>query len=166
MLDDSIHYSFGDEGPGKKDFRKDWDLDNPYSEFWEAFSSTLNLGIARCKDDCEFNEFVFPYYQVSSLFKDLEDAYHILIITSPSAKVYSLPDDNSRVLTTLRYKAISFLEYEYGWANALNGWFKTSWKNNKTAYIKETDARRFVGFRGGFKKKNNEWKLVYFVDGD
>lgn len=166
MLDDSIHYSFGGDDPGKIDFRRVWQLDNQNSEFWEAFSSTLNLGIVKCSDNCDYNEFVFPYYQASGLFKDLDDAFSVLIITVSDARVYSAPEKNSQVLTTLSYKAISFLEYQDGWFNALNGWFKISWKNNKKAYIKDTDARRLVGFRGGFKKKDNEWKLVYFVEGD
>jgi len=159
MLDDSIFFSFGDENPGKKSFRTAWKMDNPGTEFWEAFSGTLNLGIVKCSGDCDYNDFKFPYYQASGLLKDIDDVFSVLIIISPNANVYSSPKENSQVLTTLKYKAISFLDHK-------DGWFTISMNKNKTAYIKEADARRYVGLRGGFKKKNNEWKLVCFVEGD
>lgn len=159
ILDDSIHYSFGGEGPGKVDFRRDWKLDSSNSEFWEAFSSTMNLGIVKCSDDCDYNDFVFPYYLESGYLKNLDDVFSVLIITSPNAKVYSSPNENSRVITTLKYIAISYTGYE-------NGWFVISYKKNQKGYINDKDARELVGLRGGFKMKNNEWKLVYFVAGD
>lgn len=159
MVDENIQFSYGGEGPGKKEFRMAWDLNNPESEFWELFSRTLDLGIAKCRDNCDFDDFEFPYYLSSKLFDNLEDVFSILIIVSPDAKVYSLPNENSKILATLRYKVINFLDWE-------NDFFEISWDKKRKACIRETDARRLVCFRGGFKLIKNQWKLVYFLQGD
>ncbi len=159
VLDDSIQFSFGDEEQNKKEFRKSWNIDNPKSEFWEALSSTMQLGIVRCASDCGFSDFVFPYYQESGLLKDVDDAYSVLIIITPDARIYSAPDKNSRVLTTLSYEAISLVDFK-------DDWFVISFNSKTKGYINKLDARSLVGLRGGFKKKNGEWKFVYFISGD
>ncbi|MBE2218589.1 MAG: hypothetical protein IAE90_10315 [Ignavibacteria bacterium] len=159
VLDDSIQFSFGDEIQSKSEFRKAWDIDNPNSEFWEAFGSTIDLGIVRCATDCDYSDFVFPYYQESGLLKDVNDAYSVLIIITPDARIYSAPAKNSRVLTTLSYEAISLVDFK-------DDWFVISFNSKTRGYINKLDARSLVGLRGGFKKKNGEWKLVYFISGD
>lgn len=159
ILDDSIMFSFGIEEQTKSEFRKAWDIDNPQSEFWEAFNSTIDLGIVRCASDCGFSDFVFPYYQASGLLRDVEDAYSVLIIVSPDARVYTAPDKNSRILAILSYESLSFMDIK-------DDWFTISFDRKTKGYINQNDARTLVGLRGGFKKKNGDWKLVYFISGD
>ncbi|MEM7104258.1 MAG: SH3 domain-containing protein [Bacteroidota bacterium] len=162
---EEIKISFGAES-GVKDFQTMWFGDKPdESEFWQTMSKILDLG------GTWFSEtpvtFVAPY--IFTTFPDEYDAFTHAAITGQGVRLRDKPTRSGKHLSTLSYNIVQW-QGEGERHETIGGetypWVKVKTLDGTEGYIFGKYVHSPIGFRAGFSKYDEGWKMKFFVAGD
>lgn len=159
-LDEKVISSFGGDG-GINEFIEWYDIYNPKAEIWNDLETIINMGGNFLIIDSEM-VFVAPY--ISSAFPEKlyeNGAYFYECIIDSSAYLYKKPSSTSKVIKSLCY---DILKIDYDWRDSLRKKVETF--DNVIGYVRSNHLRSSSDYRIGFVKRNNIWKIIWFVAGD
>ena len=159
-----IHNGFGGED-GIANFRKQWKLESPNSEFWKEFLPVINnggsfIGEGRNK----MNHFSAPY--VFSVWPEDIDIYEHAVIFGSDVNLRKSPVANGEIVGRLSYNVVKVADGEPTTDGKEPEWSKVTTLGGQTGYVKSDFVRRSIGYRAGFEKKRGLWKMTFFLAGD
>lgn len=158
-----IRVSFDDRN-GVAALRASWKLESPNSEFWDELIQVLNLGGSFSSPDI----FVAPY--TFSTWPSEVDDFDYVAVTGDNVRVREVPRTDAAVLATLSFDIIAFeSNSSYGRADVdppPAGWSRVRLATGRIGYIAERYTRHPIDYRAYFARRNGEWKMVTFIEGD
>jgi hypothetical protein len=162
ILDKDIQSHFGG-GSGLADFKQQWRLERPNSEFWSEFSTVLSLGGGFDKD----NTFTAPYTtQKWPEDEDLDEFEHAAVIEE-GVRVRSEPNIRGSVIQTLSFDIVSVTNWQNkGSRTDPRKWVEVQLTDGRKGFVSDEYLRGPVGYRAYFEKKNGRWVMTAFIAGD
>lgn len=154
---EDIQLDFGG-GAGRDELRARLQSDD--YDLWDTLEELVTLGCA--SDDTSM--ITIPWY----FAQDIEvDPYMGGIVTGVNVPMYAAPADDADVLAEISWDAVEALpvervnaDYEqYRWTNPETG-------EDVTGFIKADQVRAIIDYRLGATRRNQRWRLVYFIAGD
>ncbi|HTS27344.1 MAG TPA: hypothetical protein VMH81_15815 [Bryobacteraceae bacterium] len=144
---------------GREEFRKAWELDHPAtSHVWDELGNSVRLGCVR--DPQNPSGFVAPY--VYARFpEDLDGVTHLVVVT-PDAKLQERPEAAARVVETLHWEIVEVI----GQDDRQHGWRHVRSVAGHPGFARDSDVRSPVAYRAFFQKRNGQWLMTAFVEGD
>ena len=165
VVDKDIKASFGGEN-GLADFVTIWNLDTkqPDSlEIWSVLESVLSQGGVFKNGK---KAFYAPYYYAT--WPDAYEVYDYGVITGSGVRMRETPSLNSRIVKTVSYNIVTILEE--GERQEIGGevypWIKVDGLDGTQGYVYGKFIGYPIGFRVGFERKPEGWRMVFFVAGD
>lgn len=159
MLDSNILNSFGGDG-GLEEFKQSWRIDSNESIFWDLFRSTLEMGGTFSEDT---SLFVFPY--VFTRFPLSYDPFSSGALIKDHGVVYRSTDIETNFDTTA-YSVFETLQWTIINVERNDLFVPVKTGKHRYGFVKRSEFRSPIGYRGGFHKKSSTWKLRFFVAGD
>jgi hypothetical protein len=148
--DPTIRTSFG-EGGGAASLRKM--LERP--ELWSELEQILKLG-GTFLEGSNQKAFWAPY--VYSEWPDREDAFEALAVIGDEVPLRSTPDGPA--IATLSYDIVTRA------GDPDDGWQKIRTADGRTGVVETRFLRSPVGYRAGFNKTGDTWRMTGLVAGD
>lgn len=162
MLAPEIKNSFGGDD-GVEGFRRIWKLDTPGTDVFTALMRVLTMGGQQLSD----SQFVAPY--VYAFWPDSLDAFGHVAVTGDSVRVLEAPLANARVLGGASNSILKLKEWksmpESGVA-ADTTWAQVQLPGGSTGWIRGAGVYSPVGWRAFFVRRDNRWRMIFFVAGD
>jgi len=159
-----IHNGFGGED-GIANFRKQWKLESPNSEFWKEFLPVIkNGGSFIGEGRNKMNHFSAPY--VFSVWPEDIDIYEHAVIFGSDVNLRKSPVANGEIVGRLSYNVVKVADGEPTTDGKEPEWSKVTTLGGQTGYVKSDFVRRSIGYRAGFEKKRGLWKMTFFLAGD
>ena len=172
VLDPHILNSFGGSG-GIKEFRAQWKLDEPRSEFWNTLITVLRMGGSFSNNEGK-KEFCAPY--VSSKWQDIisrlptnSDPLEYVAITNNDVEVRAEPNMNSSIVGTLSYdvvKVVSDRRSRIEINEEDSKWVKIMTLHGTVGYIAAENTRSPSDYHACFKKVGSGWLMTALAAGD
>lgn len=157
-----IKNGFGGED-GILNFKKQWKLNSPKSDFWKEFGFAIKNG-GNFQSD---NSFVAPY-TFSDFPADLDGFEHQAII-GENVRLREKPDISAGTVALLSYNIVKF-DYEKSLKDPKDNekylWIKVETLGGKKGYVAPQFIRSPIDYRAGFEKIRGKWKLTFFLAGD
>jgi hypothetical protein len=151
LLDPGIRISFGADG-GAADALAEF-RDNP--ERWEELGEILRLGGKFETPDL----FVAPY----TFFAELNgDPFTTAVIIGTDVNVRAGPSTSATALDGLSHEAVALAPD----ALAAPGWVKIRLANGTLGFVAEDFIRLVLGYRAGFGRAGDSWRMQFFLAGD
>ena len=149
LADPDIRTSFGGDG-GRAD------LERALPHIWTDLEQLLVLGGT-------FRDGMFWAPYVYSAFPEAEDSFETLAVIADAVPMRATPDANAVAIATLSRDLVTR-------ASAFSG-EETQWLNIKTAdgqtgFVESRFVRSPVGYRAGFVKSADGWRMNALVAGD
>lgn len=164
IVDKNIKNSFGGND-GIVEFRKQWKITNPKSEFWKEFLTVLTSG--GTFDKRRRNAFYAPY--LFTTFPDDIDQFEYQAIFGNNVNLREKPDLNAPIVASLSYNVVK-IDYQNSIRSPKNDeevlWLKIETLGGKKGFVKPEYVRSSIDYRAGFEKKNGKWMMVFFLAGD
>lgn len=167
MLDPNIKASFGDP-EGIATFVAIWGLETPEktqeSQLWEVLDKVLKGG-GVFRDNK--TTFVAPY--LFATFPDEYDSFTHGAITGQGVRMREGPGLNTRTLKTLSYDIVKVNDYSEKMdtiGGEVHPWVAIETLDGTKGHVFGQFVGDAIGFRAGFEKKGNNWKMVFLVAGD
>jgi hypothetical protein len=149
---------FGGDG-GRDEFRTMWHLEKPEtSRIWETLAGTIGLGSVRNQNGPP--GFTAPY--VYALFPENLDAFTHYVVVQAAAKLYEHANTTSAVVETLHWDIVEDVEGDL----RLVDWRQVRAASGRIGFVREENVRSPIGYRATFEKRNGQWFLTAFVEGD
>lgn len=131
-------------------FKNKWNIENSQSDIWFELLKILNIG-----GSGTHSRYVAPY--VFSQWPERLDSNYYSAIIKDKVKLYQAADKNSRIIDILSYNIVKS-------SNSRNpSWSKITLWDKRIGYIEKKYIRSPNEYRVGFEKKNNQWKMVFFL---
>ena len=164
MVDPNIKNSFGGND-GIEEFKKNWKINSPTSDFWDEFLPVITGGGKFSKGENNEKLFFAPYSFNS--FPDDLDAFTYSVIFGNKVNLRSKADINSSVVASLSYNVVEIVDSVKANENAEKvSWYEIKTLGGKRGFVKAEFVRSPIDFRAGFEKKNGKWKMTAFIAGD
>lgn len=144
--DPNIRTSFGDGG-GSNALREMF----ARPEMWSELEQVLTHGGT-------FREGSFWAPYVYSAWPDSVDAFEWLAVIAKDAALRDAP--NSRAIATLSHDLVQRVAEPEG------GWQQVKTADGRTGFVEMKFVRSPVGYRAGFNKTDNRWRMTAIVAGD
>lgn len=148
MIDPNIRTSFGGGG-GRADFEK------LLPEVWDDLEQILTLGGTFSGEGEQ--SFWAPY--VYSAFPDRHDAFTTLVVIADDVPLREAPDARSRAVATLSRDIVERISED-------GPWIQVKTADGRTGYVDAKFVRSPVGYRAGFNKGPDGWRMTALVAGD
>lgn len=160
MITPETKLSFG-EDHGREGLERLWGLpSNKNSGFWNVMEHILKLGCVQTKGPNGV-WFYAPYTYTN--FKG-EDSFSALIVTGHDVNLRQKPDPNSRILEKLDYDTVLIANPQK--YSVYQSWPKVISPSGRCGYVSRKYLISPVDYRAGFTKVNDQWKMLFFVNGD
>ncbi len=160
ILDPKIQNNFGG-GSGVADFKRQWRLERPNSEFWSEFSTVLSMGGGFDKD----STFSAPY-TTQKWPEDLDGFEHAAVIED-GVRVRSEPNIRGSVVQTLSFDIVSVPNWQAkGSKGDPRKWVEVVLTDGRKGFVSDEYLRSPIAFRAFFEKKNGKWVMTAFIAGD
>lgn len=162
MLAPEIRNSFGGDD-GVEGFRRIWKMDAPNSDVFTALMRVLTMGGQQSSD----SQFVAPY--VYAFWPDSMDSFGHVAIIGDSVRVLEAPAASARVLGGASNSILKFKEW-----NGMPGsgvaadttWAQVQLPDGRTGWIRGARVYSPVSWRAFFVRRDNRWRMIFFVAGD
>lgn len=146
---------------------KFWNLDKQpqQSRLWKTLADTIKLG-GKFQDN-NFNFFIAPY----TFFAPAVGNNHFsqVIVTDTDVVMRNIPSSKGEILGLLSYDVLTRILPEHP-VETIDGethhWVKVQTEEGIQGYVYGKYLRHLLDYRVGFKKKNDTWKIVFFVAAD
>ncbi len=177
IIDTNILTSYGGMQIGKRDFIRNWDLNNPdSSEVWNVITRLIRLGGVFDTVD-EKRVFCLPYANAGRFInpiilanKDMEfDPYFTLICLKPKVPVFVKPDQKSLIVGYLSYDLVMNNFQATQKQNTLDGinWASISTFDSKiVGWVINDSFYSIGGWKIIIEKIDNEWRITKFFPFD
>ncbi|NES65057.1 MAG: SH3 domain-containing protein [Okeania sp. SIO2D1] len=157
-------------------FMNFWELDKQpqQSKLWKTLEDTIKLG-GKFQDN-NFNFFIAPY---TFFTPGVSDFYSKIIVTDTDVAMRNIPSSKGEILGLLSYDVVSLIPSTQSDietrqttppVETIDGetypWLKVQTAEGIQGYVYGKYLRQLLDYRVGFKKKNDTWKMVFFVAGD
>lgn len=163
VLDPNIKNSFGGDG-GIEEFKTQWKINEPDSEFWDEFMPVVTNG-GNFVEEGKNKLFTAPY-SFNSFPEDLEAFEHGVIFGS-NVNLRAEAKADSKVLGKLSYNIVKIINSVSSTTNADKiEWYEVRTLGGKTGFVSGDYVRSPLDYRAGFEKKNGKWKMAFFLAGD
>ena len=152
LMDDNVQLSFGGRR-GKAEFRAYW-LANPkeQSKLWHELTDVLDLGCA-VKGDSR----VFP-----SMFAQADDLDGFETwIARPGARLRATPSLDGRVIAKLSWHVLTETEPWDG-----GEWIAARTVDGRRGHVHRSAARSPIDYRLIVGRRDEDWRIAYFIAGD
>ena len=165
-LDENVKLTFGGRY-GKKDFIQLWNLaENPEnSDVWQVLLDVIELG-GRYGDK-QRNSFIAPY---TFFAEEIEDAFEDMIVIGENVTVRQTSTLQGQILGFLSYDVVKRVYESNLPQETINGetypWIKIKTTEGVFGYVYGKYIRSPIDYRVNFVKKDNTWKIVFFIAGD
>jgi hypothetical protein len=148
MVDPNIRTSFGGGG-GRADFEK------LLPDVWDDLVQILTLGGTFSGEGEQ--SFWAPY--VYSTFPDRHDAFTTLAVIADDVPLREAPNAQSRAIATLSRDIVERISED-------GPWIQVKTADGRTGYVEARFVRSPVGYRAGFNKGPDGWRMTALVAGD
>lgn len=167
-LHPEVKVSFGSEH-GPEGFIEIWELQSEeqtaQSNLWTVFGRVLDGGGAFQNGG---KTFIAPY--VFATWPDSEDAFDQVAITGAGVRVRSQPNLQSRIITSLSYSVVEFVQrtdQELTIDAETHSWMKIKTPDGQEGFVWGKYVASPIGFRAGFERQpDGQWLMTFFLAGD
>lgn len=159
MVDPEIRTSFGDGG-GLAEFRSQWKPESPNSQLWTELESLLTLG-GKFLGEGESRSFWAPY--VYSAWPDPYDSFMHVAAVKADVPIHARADGASEVKARVSWEILEVGEPS---TDAPEGWTKVTRNGGIIGWVRSGDVRSPIGYRAGFSRKGDRWRMDALVAGD
>jgi hypothetical protein len=147
LSDPNVRTTFGGDGDAAG-------LERMLSEdLWRELEQILTLGGA-------FREGMFWAPYVYSNWPEPHDAFESLAVIADDVPLRESADANARAIATLSRDIVTRVEERE------SGWTKVTTADGKTGFVESKSVRSPVGYRAGFTKSPDGWRMNAIVAGD
>lgn len=156
LIDRNGKFSFGGH-EGLEGFIELWGLEqNPEKSIvWKVLKTILDMGGVSKSG----KSMIFPYLFTD--WPDQYDAFQYGAITGERVNLRTKPSLDSQVIRQMSYEIVLPIR-----STPLPDWQKIQTHDQKTGYVSMRYLRSPIGYRAGFNKGPNGWKMTFFVAGD
>lgn len=149
LSDPNIRTSFGSDSNGAE-------LERALNEdLWQELEQTLSLG-------GNFREGMFWAPYVYSAWPDSQDAFETLAVVGKDVPLRESADASAPAIATLSRDLVTRASAP-GEGGA---WTKVKTADGKTGFVESKSLRSPVGYRAGFLKTKDGWRMSAWVAGD
>jgi hypothetical protein len=137
---------------GKAAFAKVWHPDDRNSELWRLMERMLALGCAGSG----------PTRLIPSLGEQLnddDDAFEVLLVSVPSARLRETSTDDARTVATLGWDVVRMIERDELQA-------KVKLEDGREGWLWDSQVYAPIDYRMVLEKAAGRWMIVAFVAGD
>jgi len=167
-LHPEIKVSFGSEH-GPEGFIEIWGLQSEeqtaQSGLWKVLGRVLDGGGVFQNGG---KTFIAPY--VFATWPDSEDAFDRVAITGAGVRVRSQPNLQSRIITSLSYNIVEFVQrtdQELTIDGETHNWMKIKTPDGQEGFAWGKYVTSPIGFRAGFERQSDgQWLMTFFLAGD
>lgn len=161
-LDERLKYSFGAEEAGVKGFIAEWKLEqNPeQSELWSKLREVILLGGKFDTDGNYVTPYTFTNFPESEAFDCMMD----MVAIDKEVKVYEKPSPYARVVDKLSYEVVRWGDFHKG--DLPEQWIPVTTAAGLNGFVERSKVRSPIDYRAYFEKKDGEWMMTFFVNGD
>jgi hypothetical protein len=155
-LDPDIRTSFG--GGGRiAGFREQWSPDNKDSAVWAELETILTNGGTFLKGGTT-PSFWAPY--VYSAWPDGFDAFEYGAVMGENIPLRESPANDGKTLGLLSYNIVKLTREEK------SGFLRVQTEDGRSGWVGSAQVRSPIGYRAGFIKSSEGWKMNALVAGD
>ena len=167
-LHPEVKVSFGSEY-GPEGFIEIWGLQSEeqtvQSNLWTVLGRVLDSGGVFQNGG---KTFIAPY--VFATWPDSEDAFDRAAITGAGVRVRSQPNLQSRIITSLSYDIVEFIQrtdQELTIDNETHNWMKIRTLDGQEGFAWGKYVASPIGYRAGFERQpDGQWLMTFFLAGD
>jgi len=167
-LHPEVKVSFGSEH-GPEGFIEIWGLQSEeqtaQSNLWPILERVLNGGGVFQNGG---KTFIAPY--VFATWPDSEDAFDRAAITGAGVRVRSQPNLQSRIITSLSYHIVEFVQrtdQELTIDGETHHWMKIKTPDGQDGFVWGKYVASPIGYRAGFERQpDGQWLMTFFLAGD
>ncbi len=164
IVDKSIKNGFGGND-GITEFKKQWKIYRPDSEFWKEFLTVLTHGGTFDKENK--GSFYAPYL-FTGFPNDIDEFEHQAIFGN-NVNLRAKPDAKAPIVASFSYNIVK-VDYQNSVKSQKNEdtflWLKIKTLGGKEGYVKPEFVRSSIDYRAGFEKRRGKWTLTFFLAGD
>jgi len=157
IVDPNIKISFGDNG-GIEGFKKEWQPEQPNSKLWKVLKKITALGYAK-----ERGTFTAPYH--FDRFPDKYNPFQFAAITGKSVNLRVQPSLKSQVVEVLSFDIVEVTDGRAIKAEGVT-WLKIKSPNGEEGFVSDKFIQSPIGYRAGFEKMQDKWRMIFFIVGD
>lgn len=150
LSDPKIRTSFGGGG-GTADLEKM--LARP--GMWDELEQILTLG-----GKFQGDSFWAPY--VYAAYPDSQDSFTTGAVVADDVPLREKPEASAAVIATLSHDIVTLVPVR----GDRDEWTQVKTADGKTGYVESKSVRSPIGYRAGFLKSNNAWRMNALVTGD
>tara|TARA_R110000751_G_scaffold62520_5_gene129038 strand:+ start:58599 stop:59306 length:708 start_codon:yes stop_codon:yes gene_type:complete len=164
-LDPHILNSFGGNG-GIEEFKMYWKFNDDSTNFWEVVENILLIGGPSFDGSSDKNSYYLPFTFTN--WPEQYDAFEHYLVYGTNVNVRDQPSTtNSEVLGQLSYQIVQITNPEGEMLSENNDWLHITTVDNKlSGYVYRKFLISPIGYRMGFTKTENGWKINMLVAGD
>jgi hypothetical protein len=167
-LHPEVKVGFGSEH-GPEGFIEIWGLQSEeqtaQSNLWTVLGRVLDGG-GVFQDGGK--TFIAPY--VFATWPDAEDAFDRAAITGAGVRVRSQPNLQSRIITSLSYDIVEFVQrtdQELTIDGETHSWMKIKIPDGQEGFVWGKYVASPIGYRAGFERQpDGQWLMTFFLAGD